>query len=294
MLTVRTDLAAEAHQLWQESAGETTRLAGVKARRETVEGFAVERVEILDREGEESLGKPRGLYLTMDISGFWRREADSLRRGAEALAALLSPMLPAEGTVLVAGLGNRALTADALGPGAVEHLLVTRHLGRVLPMLRPVAAMAGGVLGETGLEAAEWVRALAARVKPAAVVLVDALAARDMGRLCRSVQLSDTGLIPGSGVGNHRAALSEETVGVPVLSLGIPTVVEAGTLARDILDQAGLERAVPDCLGDGRHFFVTPENIDVKIRELSRLVGYGLSLALQPGLGYEDLAGLVE
>ena len=294
MLSVRTDLAVEAHRLWQESAGKTTRLPGVKAREERVDGFKAEWVEILDDEGEKALGKKRGTYITMDIAALWKRDEGSMKRAAQALAALLAPMLPGEGTILVAGLGNRALTADALGCSAVERLLVTRHLGKILPMLRPVAAMAGGVLGQTGMEAAEWVRGITARVKPAAVVLVDALAAREVDRLCNSIQLTDTGLTPGSGVGNHRMALGEETVGVPVVAMGVPTVVEAGTLARDILAEAGLERAVPDCLGGGRSFFVTPENIDLKIRELSRLVGYGISLAAQPGLAFEDLMGLVE
>lgn len=295
MLTIRTDLAVEAHALWRESAAETTKCSGVRAREETVDGFPAERVEILDEVGEKALGKPRGVYLTVDISGWWRRESDSFSRVVGVVASLLKPLLPEEGPVLVAGLGNAAMTPDALGPQTVEHLLVTRHLGAVLPMLRPVSALAAGVLGTTGIEVAEWVRGVSEHVKPAAVVLVDALAARDLGRLCSTVQLSDTGLIPGSGVGNHRMALNRETLGIPVLSVGVPTVVDAATVARDILSEAGRGEGEPSALrGRGQNLFVTPDSIDAKVRDLGKVLGYGISMALQPGLELEDLAALLE
>ncbi len=295
MLTIRTDLAQEAHSLWRESAGETTRLAGVKARDSQVEGFPLHRVEILDEAGERALGKPRGVYLTLDMTAFWRREPEQFSRLTAALAQVLSPLLPEEGPVLVAGLGNPAMTPDALGPLVMGHLLITRHLGQVLPTLRPVAALAAGVLGTTGLEVAEWVRGAAERVEPAAVVLVDALAARGLSRLCSTIQVSDTGLIPGSGVGNHRMALNRETLGVPVVSLGVPTVVDAATVARDILAEQGREEAEPAALqGRGASLFVTPDSIDAKVRDLAKVVGYGINLALQPGLEPEDLAALLE
>ena len=139
---------------------------------------------------------------------------------------------------------------------------------------------------------AEWVRGAAEHVKPAAVVLIDALAARGLDRLCSTVQLSDTGLIPGSGVGNHRMALNRETLGVPVLSVGVPTVVDAETVARDLLADSGAEEA-PLLAGRGRRLFVTPDSIDAKIRELAKVVGYGLNLALQPDLEIEDLDALL-
>lgn len=291
MLTIRTDLAAEAHQLWQESAGKTTRLPGVLAREEELEGFPLTRVEVLDGEGEAALGKPRGVYLTLDVSALWRREGDVFRRTVRAVAALLEPLLPEEGPVLAAGLGNQAMTPDALGPRSLDHLLVTRHLGEALPQLRPVAGLGAGVLGTTGMEVAEWVRGAAEQVGPAAVIVVDALAARDLERLCATVQIADTGLVPGSGVGNHRMALNRETLGVPVISVGVPTVVDAETIARDLLGEAG---AVPKALnGRGRRFFVTPESIDQKIRDLSKVLGYGINLALQESLALEDLEALL-
>lgn len=291
MLTVRTDLAMEANELWRESARENTGLKGVRARDEEAEGLPVTRVEILDREGEKALGKPRGTYLTLDVSALWRREEEALPRAARALGGLLAPLLPEEGAVLVAGIGNPAMTPDALGPRTLDHLLVTRHLGEVLPEFRSVAGLGAGVLGTTGLEVAEWVRGVAEHVGPAAVVVVDALAARGLERLCTTVQIADTGLIPGSGVGNHRMALNRETLGVPVVSVGVPTVVEALTVARDILAGSGGGEAPRALRGGG--FFVTPDSIDMKIRELAKVVGYGIDLALQPGLELEDLEALL-
>lgn len=290
MRTIRTDLAVEACALWRENAGETTRLPGVRARESRAEGYPVTSVEILDGEGEQALGKPRGVYLTLDIAGLWRREEDAFSRAARALAGLLAPMLP-EGPVLAAGLGNPAMTPDALGPRTLDHLLVTRHLGEVLPDLRPVAGLGAGVLGSTGMEAAEWIRGAAEHVEPAAVIVIDALAARGVDRLCNTIQLSDTGLVPGSGVGNHRLALNREAMGVPVLSVGVPTVVDAETVARDLLAEAGVETELPQLRG--RSLFVTPDSIDEKIRELAKVVGYGLNLALQPGLELEDLEALL-
>ncbi len=292
MLTIRTDLAAEAHRLWQEKAGETTRLPGVLARDEELEGFPLTRVEILDGEGEAALGKPRGVYLTLDVSALWRREEGVFQRVVRAVAALLEPLLPEKGPVLAAGLGNPAMTPDALGPRMLDHLLVTRHLGEVLPDLRSVAGIGAGVLGSTGMEAAEWIRGATDHVKPAVVVVVDALAARSLDRLCSSIQISDTGLIPGSGVGNHRLALNREGLGIPVVSVGVPTVVSVETAAKDLLTQAGGDEAKIPALR-GRGLFVTPDSIDAKIRELAKAVGYGLNLALQPGLEIEDLEALL-
>ncbi|MDE7218112.1 MAG: GPR endopeptidase [Oscillospiraceae bacterium] len=292
MLTIRTDLAAEAHQLWQERAGKTTRLPGILARDEELEGFPLTRVEVLDGEGEAALGKPRGIYFTLDVSALWRREEDVFGRAVRAAASLLAQLLPEEGPVLAAGLGNPAMTPDALGPRMLEHLLVTRHLREVLPGFRSVAGIGAGVLGSTGLEAAEWIRGAADRVKPAAVVVADALAARSLDRLCSSIQISDTGLIPGSGVGNHRMALNREGLGLPVISIGVPTVVSVETAAKDLLSQAGGSEEMLSGLA-GRGLFVTPDSIDYKIRELAKVVGYGLDLALQPGLELTELEALL-
>ncbi|MBR2131382.1 MAG: GPR endopeptidase [Oscillospiraceae bacterium] len=294
MLTIRTDLAAEAHELWRESSEKTTQLSGVRARDGETMGFPVHRVEILDSAGERALGKPRGTYLTLDVTSFWRREADSFCRAAGAVAELLMPLIPENGTVLVAGIGNAQMTPDALGPRTLEHLLITRHLGKVLPDFRSVAAVGAGVLGTTGMEVAEWVRGVSQRVCPDAVILVDALAARSLERLCTTIQIADSGLVPGSGVGNHRMALSRDTLGVPVVSVGVPTVVDAATLASDLLRGGDAENISAAVKEQGSRLFVTPDSIDAKIRDLAKIIGYGINLALQPGLEIDDLSALLE
>lgn len=287
MLTIRTDLAAEAHELWQQNSAKTTSLSGVRARDEEIEGLSLHRVEILSEEGSRALRKPRGTYLTLDVSPFFRHEAESFSRVTRAIGDLLRPLLPEKGTVLVAGIGNAAMTPDALGPRTLDHLLITRHLSSVLPDFRSTAAIAAGVLGTTGIEVAEWVKGVAHRVRPEAVILVDALAARSVDRLCTTIQIADSGLVPGSGVGNHRMALSRDSLGVPVISVGVPTVVEAATLARDLTGR-------DEDLSGKSTLFVTPDSIDIKIRDLAKLLGYGIDLALHPDLTEEDLAALLE
>ena len=287
----RTDLAAEARELWQEEAGKTTRLSGVEALEGEREGIPVTTVRILDEEGEKALGRPRGNYVTLTLEGVARREEDIFGRAARAVGAELADLIrevPTEGLVLVAGLGNRAITPDAVGPKVHENVLVTRHLVEQMPEhfghLRPVASLAAEVLGNTGVESGEVVKAVCARVRPACVVAVDALASRSVRRLCRTVQLADTGITPGSGVGNHRFALNRESLGVPVVAIGVPTVVEGATLAADLLGSDQL----PD-LGEGREMLVTPKDIDSQVADLARIIGYGISLALQPGLTVADL-----
>ena len=287
----RTDLALEAKELWEESARETGVLRGVEAWSETREGFPIETVHILDQRGERALGKPAGRYVTLTMDGLLRREEDAFPRAARAVGRELGQLLDRSapgGLALVVGLGNRAITPDAVGPKVHEHTLVTRHLVEGLPehfgSLRPVASLSAGVLGTTGMESGELVQAVCRDLKPACVIAVDALASRSLERLCRTVQLSDTGIAPGSGVGNYRQALDRETLGVPVLAVGVPTVVEASTLAADLLGQEDLPP-----LGEGRELLVTPKDIDSQVDDLAKVIGYGISLALQPGLDVADL-----
>ncbi len=250
MYIKRTDLALEARELWQESAQRTTRLSGVKATKTKQEGYPVTRVDILDNRGEEALGKPQGSYLTIDLTSFWQRKTDFFERAVRAVGSQLKGLLPAEGPVLIIGLGNAAMTPDAVGPLAADSVLITRHLIAAMPRhfagFRPVAVFRTGVLGTTGVESAEAVRGLAEEIKPALVIAIDALASRRVGRVCTTIQLSDTGIIPGSGVGNHRAALNRETLGVPVFAIGVPTVVDAATLAADLLEESGVENVRPE------------------------------------------------
>ena len=216
-------------------------------------------------------------------------EFDALlaRAVAGELAGLMEGV-PTGGLALVVGLGNRAITPDALGPKVHDYTLVTRHLVEGCPEhfggFRPVAALSAGVLGTTGMESGELVQAVCRRLEPACVVAVDALASRSLKRLCRTVQLSDTGIAPGSGVGNHRAALDRASLGVPVLAVGVPTVVDGATLAADLLGTAELPP-----LGEGRDLLVTPKDIDSQVSDLAKVIGYGIGLALHPGLRVEDL-----
>ena len=286
MFAKRTDLALEARELWQESAGKTTRLAGVKATKRKQEGYPVTRVDILDQRGEEALGKLRGTYLTVDLTTFWQRREDFFQRAVRAVGAPLKELVPTEGPVLVVGLGNRAMTPDAVGPLAADHVLVTRHLISAMPRqfsgFRPVSVLRTGVLGTTGVESAESVRGLAAEVKPACVIAVDALASRRTGRVCAAVQLSDTGIIPGSGVGNHRSPLNAGTLGVPVIAIGVPTVVDSATLAADLLEESGITDYDAEALQKSRqNLMVTPRDIDQQVRDLGKVIGYGINWALQ-------------
>ena len=294
----RTDLAVEAHQLWREGAEDAASLPGVRAEEEDREGFPVTTVTISSAEGAEALGKPQGTYITIELDGLLRREEGAFRRAAEAVAGCLRPLLPEEGPALVVGLGNRAVTPDLIGPLAVDHLLVTRHLVEQVPEhfgdLRPVAAAAPGVLASTGMESSLVAQALAERLKPACVIAVDALASRSLDRLCRTVQLSDAGVVPGSGVGNHRAALDRNSLGVPVFTVGAPTVVDGATLVLDLLERAG--RAVPEReeLPVGGDFFVTPREVDQRAADLGKVLGYAVSMALNPSLTVDDLTMLLE
>lgn len=282
MGSARTDLAAESRPLWGRKKGSPLP-PGIRSERGELEGFALHRVDVLDEQGARAMGRPVGQYVTLELEGVLRREEDAFRRGVQAVAQLLAPLLP-EGPVLVVGLGNRAVTPDRIGPLTVQNLLVTRHLvGNEVPQfghLRPVAAITPGVLGETGVESSLLAQAVVSALRPAALIAVDALAARSVERLCRTVQLTDTGIIPGSGVGNHRRGLTRDTLGIPVIGLGVPTVVDGETLARDLV---GGEAPL------GRELFVTPREVDSRVVDFGKVLGRAVTLALNPTLSLEDL-----
>jgi len=288
----RTDLAMEERELWQERAGETTQLPGVRAREVRGRGISTTVVEILNQEGVRALRKPVGTYVTLELERGLLRDPAGFSRAAVRLGKELHRMLPGSGPVLVAGLGNAAVTPDAIGPRTLDHLVVTRHLGTRFPQLRPVSAIAPGVLGTTGLESVEVVRGIVERAKPCCVVVVDALASRSLDRVCTTVQLTDTGITPGSGVGNRRAAFDQGTLGVPVVAVGVPTVVEAFTLLEDVLERNGC-KTLENPIKIDKSMVVTPKDIDARIGHISRLLGYGISMGLHKSLRVEDVGCFV-
>ena len=298
MTVPRTDLALEAADDLAARAKHFAPPEGIRRLESLQEGYAVTDIRITCAAGAQALGKPVGRYITVDLRPYFDRQRTFFHRAVWCIAYQLRSLLPDAGPhaqILVAGLGNRAMTPDAVGPIAVENLLVTRHMVRTLPRqfqgFTPVSALCTGVLARTGLETLELIQGAAARVRPAAVIAIDALAARSRDRLCATVQLSDTGLTPGSGVGNHRRAVDRAALGVPVIAVGVPTVIDGATLCADLLEEAGCPRQA--LCGRGTDLFVTPQDIDQRVTELGRMVGYGITLALQRGLTLEDVTGLL-
>jgi len=283
-MEIRTDLAMEERELCQKSAGEQTRLPGIWAREAQRKGVKTTTVRILDERGEKALHKPIGTYLTLELEAFTRREPYSFSRAVLALSRELQKLAGNAKEVLVIGLGNRAVTPDAIGPAALDSLIVTRHVKSRMPdtfgAFRSVSAVAPGVLGTTGVESVELVRGIAAKIQPDLIFAIDALATRNPNRICNTIQLSDTGIIPGSGIGNSRAAINKTTLGIPVIAIGVPTVVDAAAFLCE--NGAKGQAFAPGMI-------VTPKDIDARIQEISQLIGYGMDLALHPDLSIEEI-----
>ena len=292
-MAVRTDLALE--------LAEGRR---VQQRTQTLEGFSLHTVTVT--ESDTDFGRPPGQYATLSIRDLLRRETDAFPRACRAVAQILCQLAPSNqdprAPVLVIGLGNRAVTPDAIGPLCCQNVLATRHLVEQSPeqfrAFRPVAVLAPGVLGTTGVEIGELVLGVIDRIHPELILAVDALAARNVKRLGRTIQLTDTGITPGSGIGNHRNAINEQSLGLPVISLGVPTVVNAATIVADAMSEL-IEAEASSCqdlekldeqqrqeLAHGllspklNELFVTPKNIDESIKQLSFLLSEGLNIAL--------------
>ena len=289
-MAFRTDLAVEAIENHKTAAA----LPHVRQSDRTLEGFAVHEVRILSEDAAREIGKPQGRYLTLELDALIRREEDAFPRACKALSTLLRELLPHpnDGPVLIAGLGNRMITPDAIGPQTADHVIATRHLVAQSPAVvadwRPVSALAPGVLGQTGVETGEVICGVLDRVRPAAVIAVDALAAGRLSRLLRTVQLADTGITPGAGVGNARAALNEETLGVPVIAVGVPTVVDGATLAHEISSQLG--QPACEALDDlSQPVMITTRDIDREVADISRMIGYAVNMALHPHLSVADI-----
>ena len=287
-MNCRTDLAIEA-------AADAGRLSekDVVQTHTAADGLDISRLHILSERGAAALGKPIGQYITAQMSPLSDDET-RLSAHAAAISRELRGLLPPHGTVLVVGLGNRSVTPDTLGPCTADMVLATRHIrgefARAVGLedLRPTAVLTPGVLGQTGTESSEIVRGVCREVQPAAVVVIDALAARSVHRLGCTVQLCDTGIAPGSGVGNDRRPLNEQVLGVPVIGMGVPTVVDAVTLVREYLNEDA------DAPADGNQppMMVTPREIDLVISRAARLVAMAINGALQPAYSPAELTSV--
>ena len=277
----RTDLACESPAL---EGLKRARAQGVEISKEEMEGLPLLAVKISSAEGAELLGKPEGLYYTLELGRQLPGHAEDFARSVRAVAAIIRRCCPKEkpAAVLIAALGNPDITPDAIGPLTASHILVTAHLKKRhiagFDTFASTVLCRTGVLGTTGMESAAQIRSLCREVQPELVIAVDALAGSEVGRLCRSVQICDSGISPGSGVGNDREELNEETLGVPVLAIGVPTVIDASSLC----EREGIER-----------MFVTPRDIDAQVRAAGKILGYGINLALHPGLEIEDIEMLL-
>lgn len=304
----RTDLAMEAFENAEGGA-----IDGVRFSRWDEGCVQITEVLVTDNEAAQLLGKPKGTYLTLECPGLIERDPDARLAVAALLAEELGRLLPrGEGgaPVLVVGLGNRNITPDALGPGVVDRTLATRHiLGARCAggQMQSVCAIAPGVLGVTGIESMELVEALVKSLQPCAIVCVDSLAARDSRRIGCTIQLTDTGIQPGAGVGNHRKPLTEASVGTPVISVGMPTVVYAATLARDAFawlsaregDDVDHEAALSDMerallSADIGEMIVTPREIDAIVQDAAGIIASGINRALQPALSDAEISAMMD
>ncbi|NLN04896.1 MAG: GPR endopeptidase [Clostridiaceae bacterium] len=310
-MQMRTDLALEAREMIDEK-----RSGVMKAQRQLPEGMTVTteekdhilitRIKIESDEAERVIGKKKGVYVTLELKEgelntleVHRELAYTLCEEVEYFTKRLHKKDP---SIMVAGLGNRNITPDSLGPKVVETMIITRHAitDKSLQLelderLGNVCAVAPGVLGITGIETSEIILSLVERIKPDIVFAIDALASRKTSRINTTIQLSDTGIVPGSGVGNRRMELSQETLKIPVVSIGVPTVVDALTLAKDLLEKAEGGELEPSLITSisqtcGADMVVTPKNIDISIKRMATAISDGLNMAFHKGFDFGDIS----
>ncbi|MDR1559039.1 MAG: GPR endopeptidase [Clostridiales bacterium] len=320
--SVRTDLAVEARELLDES--ETSEEPeGIEVSMEELyeRRVKVTWVEVYNEAGANAMGKPVGNYITIESDAMKENDTEAHEEIMKILAKRLEKLrkLKKNAVVLVVGLGNWNVTPDALGPKVAAKILVTRHLSGNLPKelegrVRPVSALSPGVMGLTGIETGEIIKGVAEKIKPDLIIAIDALAARRTNRVNSTIQISDTGINPGAGVGNKRMSLSEQALGVPVIAIGVPTVVDAATLVNDTMDRmlAAMAEQAPqgseffNMLGSlaneekyhliaeilnpyAGNMFVTPKEVDAVIERLANIIANGINIALHPGIKMEDI-----
>ncbi|MCL2287392.1 MAG: GPR endopeptidase [Firmicutes bacterium] len=323
---IRTDLALEIREDLCDTIGDE--IPGVEMTVEQDEslGVTVTWVEITDETGAAAMGKPIGNYITLESDAMKENDPETHEEIVKILARKLGRLhnLPKDATALVIGLGNRQVTPDALGPKVCEKLMVTRHMGELVPQdlqgrLRAVCAISPGVMGITGIETAEIVKGVAEKTKPDLIIAIDALAARCTNRINAAIQMSDTGINPGAGMGNKRTPINKSSMGVPVIAVGVPTVVDAATLVNDTMEK--ILGAMAQEVSEGEPFFnmlatmqdsdrygliteilapyagnmfVTPKEVDAVIGRLSKIIADMLNIALHPGITKDDVNRYLE
>ena len=311
MYNFRTDLALERRDLYNKAHNVEKDIDGIETEEEQVDNkIKVSRVKVTNQTGAEAIGKPEGNYITIDFKSLKVATEEEIQKASETvtkeLKALLEKHVGLQDSILVVGLGNIYVTPDALGPKVINEIDITRHLLEYMPEVldqntREVSAVSPGVLGTTGIETLEILKGIVDNIKPKLVIVIDALASRSIERISSSIQLADTGIVPGAGVGNARKELTQNTLGVPVIAMGIPTVVEAATIAADsltLLIQKVQEQAqsndflnqlqeedkytlIKEVLAPEEYnFIVTPKEIDELIEKMKDVVARGINFAI--------------
>ena len=310
LMGIRLDMAIEAHELLR---GETGReISGVEMNEQQFDNGNIKTITILNEQGEQIMGRPRGSYITLETPMLRENDKMAHKEIGEILANEMKKILPLNenSTVLIIGLGNWNATPDSLGPRVVNMSMATRHIFQYAPVelqqgLRPVCVLAPGVLGITGIETAEIIKGTVDRVKPDVLICIDALAAGSVERINSSIQISTTGINPGSGIGNNRTAINQETMGIPVIAIGVPTVVQAGIIAHQAMEQLYSYLANTPSMMDihmrlqpvainemiskilepfGGQLMVTPKEIDEHITNTAKVIAMSLAIALHPGM----------
>lgn len=280
----RTDLALERCEFLGKKETDGIEIEEFEAKK-----AKVSRITVTNENGEKLVGKPKGLYVTVEVAPF-AKHAQFIDDSLDALVTEIRRLLPSKGSVLVAGLGNMKITPDALGPKCASMIFSTRHItGELLREtglsgLRTVSSFSTGVTGDTGAQAGEVLQGLIGTLKPDAVITIDALAARSVSRLGNTVQMCSTGIVPGSGVGNARQEISSKTLGVPVIAIGVPTVVDAATLITDYSGKSDVS-----FLDGTQNMMVTPREVDLMIERAAKLTALAINCALQPDISPEDM-----
>ena len=291
----RTDLAVEAREL----AGAD--ISGVEFTQNSVCGLDISKLVVKNHQASLKLRKEQGTYITIDLPPLTDNFLSTDER-IQVIGKEIRRLIPVNGLVLVCGLGNLNITPDALGPQTVSRVLATRHItGEIarstgLDNLRPVAVLSPGVTGQTGIETFEYIESIVKKVKPSVVIVVDALASRGLNRLGCTLQISDTGISPGAGIQNHRKKITKETVGVPVIAIGVPTVVEAITLVADLLsvdDEKTAQELKNILRPQNRQMVVTPKEIDLLVDRASRLISMAINCSLHKDIDLSILEGLL-